>query len=123
MTFGIGKGKRKKAPNLLASVTYHEYRPFLPLKSVLLFFGQSKPEGCRKVSSNSGRYRRGQKVKWFEGIRCINSLESCDEGNAQSIKDFLNSEETPIMHHDIPYDLGYLMSVCISTMPTTILDI
>ncbi len=31
-----------KAPNLLNSATYHDHRHFLPLKSVLRFFGQSR---------------------------------------------------------------------------------
>ncbi len=101
-----------KAPNLLNSVTYHDHRHFLPLKSVLRFFGQSRP--CcpkryfldAKVTEESllrDIVGADKIVKRVEERGYVNNLKPCDEENSRSIKDFLNSEEAPIMYHDIPW--------------------
>ncbi len=44
-------------------------------------------------------------VKRVEGRGYVYSLKPCDENNSQPIKEFLNSDEKPIMYHDIPYNL------------------
>jgi hypothetical protein len=47
----------------------------------------------------------GKIVRRVEGRECVYSLKPCDENNSQSIKEFLDSDEKPIMYHDIPYNL------------------
>jgi hypothetical protein len=93
----------KKAPNLLNSVTtYHNHRHFLPLKSVLRFFGQSR-QCCpkrhfldAKIAEESlltpGDIDADKIVRRVEGRGYVNSflLKPCDEENSQSIKEFLN---------------------------------
>ncbi len=113
-----------KAPNLLSSVTYHDHRHFLLFKSVLRFFGQSR-QCCpkryfldAKVAEESllrGIIGVDKIVKRVEERGYVNNLKPRDEENSRSIKDFLNSEEVPIMYHDIPYNLWLFKNVCTST--------
>jgi hypothetical protein len=104
-----------KAPNLVNSVTYHDHRHFLSLKSVLRFFGQSR-QCCPKRYFLDAKVAEESLLRDIVGANKIvkiveergyaNNLKPCDEENSQSIKDFLNSEEVPIMYyHDIPYNL------------------
>jgi len=116
-----------KAPNLLNSVTYHDHRHFLPLKSVLRFFGQSR-QCCpkryfldAKVAEESllrDIVGADKIVKRVEERGYVNNLKPCDEEirGQSKISSTQRKYQSCIMTFLIIF--GYLRSVCTSTAPT-----